>query len=82
MDLPEIFKNKINEDLNNNKKTYRSTKNDESLDLILKNIPVTAYIETNNKELTTTIIGRTQNYIVTKGRDVIYIKDIKTIKKI
>lgn len=82
MDLPEIFKNKINEDLNNNKKTYRSTKNDESLDLILKNIPVTVYIETNNKELTTTIIGRTQNYIVTKGRDVIYIKDIKTIKKI
>ncbi len=82
MDLPEIFKNKINENLDNNKRSFRSTEKEENLDLILKNIPVTVYIETNNKELTTTIIGRTKNYVVTKGRDVIYIKDIKTIKKI
>ncbi len=82
-DLPEIFKNKLDDDLNNNKEFFRSnSSHDEDINSILKSIPVTVYIETNTKELTTTIIGRTENYIITKMREVIYINDIKTIKRL
>lgn len=82
-DLPEIFKNKLDDDLNNNKEFFRSNiVHNEDINSILKNIPVTVYIETNSKEMTTTIIGRTENYIITKMREVIYINDIKTIKRL
>lgn len=82
-DLPEIFKNKLDDDLNNNKEFFRSNSvHDEDINSILKSIPVTVYIETNTKEMTTTIIGRTENYIITKMREVIYINDIKTIKRL
>lgn len=82
-DLPEIFKNKLDDNLNNNTEVFRSNKtNHEDINSILKSIPVTVYIETNTKELTTTIIGRTENYIITKMREVIYINDIKTIKRL
>ncbi len=83
MNLPEIFKNKLDDNLNNNKEFFRSNSTySEDINSILRSIPVTVYIETDNKDLTTTIIASTKNYIITKKREVIYINDIKTIKRL
>ena len=44
-DLPEIFKNKLDDNLNNNTEVFRSNKtNHEDINSILKSIPVTVYI--------------------------------------
>lgn len=78
MILPEIYKNKINYKEN----TTSSIKNKPvSKNIILKEIPVKVYLETDTKKMTTTIVGRTKNYVITKERDVIYIKDIITLEK-
>lgn len=84
MQLPEIYKNKIDENGNNNLRNYikKNDNQSESIDQILKSLPVTVYILLKNKEIATTIIDRTKNYIITKNRDVLYIKDIIMIKKI
>lgn len=84
MDLPEIFKVKIDENLNNNSKSYigRNKKDDDSIEDVLKDLPVTVYILLKDNEVTTTIIDRTKNYLITRKRDVIYINDILKIKKL
>ena len=84
MDLPEIFKVKIDENLNNNSKSYigRNKKDDDSIEDVLKYLPVTVYILLKDNEVTTTIIDRTKNYLITRKRDVIYINDILKIKKL
>ena len=84
MKLPEIYKNKIDENINNNTRNYVKKNNEqpESIEEILKALPVTVYILLKNREFTATIIDRTENYIITKNRDVLYIKDIIKIKKV
>ena len=84
MDLPEIFKVKIDENLNNNSKSYigRNKKDDDSIEDVLKDLTVTVYILLKDNEVTTTIIDRTKNYLITRKRDVIYINDILKIKKL
>ncbi len=80
MKLPEIFKNKIN--VNNEKTFIGKNEKKESLEDYLKDLPTTLIITTNKyKEEPLIIVGRTKNYIITKTRDVIFIKDIKNIKK-
>jgi hypothetical protein len=85
MKLPEIFKNDIDESVRNNKYTFvgdgKETDNQKDLSL-LDNLPANVYLEAGKKKLKTTIIGKTNNYIVTSGRDVIYIKDITSLKKL
>lgn len=86
MKLPEIFKNKLDENINNNEKTYISSNKEERLEVenedLLNSLPVKVRITTSKYENELiTIVGRTKNYIITKNRDVIYIKDIKDIKK-
>ena len=81
MKLPEIFKNKINNDIKEKTFIGKSEKK-ESLEEYLKDLPTTLIITTNKyTEEPLTIVGRTKNYIITKTRDVIFIKDIKNIKK-
>ena len=80
MKLPEIFKNKIN--VNNEKTFIGKNEKKESLEDYLKDLQTTLIITTNKyKEEPLIIVGRTKNYIITKTRDVIFIKDIKNIKK-
>jgi hypothetical protein len=82
MKLPEIFKNKIDENLDNNTRTFRGNATETPKEDILDNLPVKVIInQTNGKEIKTTVVGRTKNYIITKNRDVISINDIKEIKK-
>lgn len=86
MKLPEIFKNKLDENINNNEKTYISSSKEEKLEVengdLLNSLPVKVRITTSKyKNELITIVGRTKNYIITKNRDVIYIDDIKEIKK-
>lgn len=81
MSLPEIFKNTIN-DNNKEEKLYRGKFTEVTDESIYDNLPVKAHIVTSTKNITTTIIGKTKNYIVTKERDVIYINDIKEITKL
>lgn len=80
MSLPEIFKNTIND--NKEEKLYRGKFTQVTDETIYDNLPVKVHIVTSTKNITTTIIGKTQNYIVTKERDVININDIKEITKI
>lgn len=80
MSLPEIFKNTIND--NKEEKLYRGKFTQVTDESIYDNLPVKVHIVTSTKNITTTIIGKTQNYIVTKERDVININDIKEITKI
>ena len=81
MSLPEIFKNTIN-DNNKEEKLYRGKFTEVTDESIYDNLPVKVHIVTNTKNITTTIIGKTKSYIVTKERDVIYINDIKEITKL
>ena len=81
MSLPEIFKNTI-DDNNKEEKLYRGKFTEVTDESIYDNLPVKVHIVTNTKNITTTIIGKTKNYIVTKERDVIYINDIKEITKL
>ena len=85
MKLPEIFKNKLDETINNNERTFISFSKEEKKDNkedILNNLPVYVKLKTKDKTITTTIVGKTKNYIITKDRHVIEINDIKDIKKI
>ncbi len=81
MSLPEIFKNTIN-DNNKEEKLYRGKFTEVTDESIYDNLPVKVHIVTSTKNINTTIIGKTKNYIVTKERDVIYINDIKEITKL
>lgn len=71
MSLPEIFKNNIKNETK--EPTYRGKFTELKKENKLKG---KVHIKTNTKDITTTIIGQTPNYIITKERDVIYINDI------
>lgn len=78
MNLPEIFKNKINIDKKEN--IYRGSFNNNDDDL-LDNLPVNVTITTNKNIFNTTIVNKTTNYLITIDKRVIYIGDIKDIKR-
>ncbi len=79
MKLPEIFKNRFKENVNNNKEVYMGSLEDDD---IFKKLPVKVKLITNSgEEVTSIIIGKTKNYLITKNRNVIYINDIKEIKR-
>lgn len=80
MKLPEIYKNKIDENIRNNKDVFVS--DISSNENILDKLPVNIYMERGNKKLRATIIGKTDNYLITSNRDVIYIKDITKLERL
>ena len=95
MDKPKVFKNTINKSINNNKKVFYSKskqkeKIDDSRNVIQKindifTSPNYVYkanvkIKTNNDIITTRIIGRNKDYIITMDNKLIPIKDIIDIK--
>lgn len=79
MKLPEIYKNKIDQNIRNSQTTFVSKTKEENN--VLDKLPVSVYIETKTKKYMARIIGKTDNYIVTSNRDVINIKDIISIKE-
>ncbi len=83
MKLPEIFKNKLNDNVNNNKKLFISMDNDNTNNNdIFISFPVKLKLTYfNGEEVTSIIVGKTKNYLITKNRNVIYLKDLKEIKK-
>lgn len=82
MKLPEIFKNKLDNNIDNNKKIFMGEVNNENEKDLLSKLPVKIKIKTKTGEETTSIIvGKTKNYLITKNRNVIYIKDIEEMKK-
>ena len=81
MKLPEIFKNKLDNSVNNNEKVFMGEIEDRKQSIFDK-LPVKVKLLTNKEEeLICTIVGKTQNYLITKNRNVIYLKDIKEIKR-
>ena len=80
MQLPKIFKNKLDESVNNNHHIFMG-QFDNSNDDIFNKLPVKVKLLTNKGEIVSTIIGKTKNYLITNNRNVIYIKDIKEIKR-
>jgi len=85
MKLPEIFKNKLEGNINNNVKTFIGSYDKETVNSkedIFKELPVKVKITTiKGKEITDVVVGKTKNYIITNSRNVIYINDIKDIRK-
>lgn len=74
MKLPEIFKNKI--EINNNNNYYRGKFNNEK-----NTLPMKVRIKYLNNELIVTIVNETNNYYITKDNKVFYKKDIKIIER-
>ena len=82
MKLPEIFKNKLENNINNNKKVFMGEMEDNNDSNIFEKLPVKVRIKTKSQgEANITIVGKTKNYLITKNRNVIYINDIEEIKK-
>lgn len=82
MKLPEIFKNKLSDNINNNERVFIESDSNKQGDDFLDNLPVKVKIVTlKGEEITTTIVGKTKNYLITKNRNVLYINDLKEIKK-
>ena len=96
-DLPKVYHNKINKNLNNNKKVYYSytdTKENiqESKNILQKindifsspNYVYKANVEISlkDKKVTKRIIGRNKNYIITMDNELIAITDIIDIKSL
>ena len=82
MKLPEIFKNKLNDNINNNERIFVESSSHKDNEEFLDKLPVKVKIKTiDDKEIITTIVGKTKNYLITKNRDVFYINDLKDIKK-
>lgn len=79
MKLPEIYKNKIDENIRNSQNTFTSKINNNHDPL--KDLPATVKIEMKDKEFITTIVAKTDHHLITKNRDVISIKDIIKIKE-
>ncbi len=81
MKLPEIFKNKISDNLGNNIKSFKGNAENNSQN-VLDNLPVSCTIILNNKkELRTTIIGKTRSNIITKDGLVIKMNTVEKIIK-
>ena len=81
MRLPEIFKNKIDENIENSQYTYYSA-DEEMRGDNLNNFPIETIIETKNRTFRAKIVGKTNNYLITNNREIIYIKDCVNIKKV
>lgn len=81
MSLPEIFKNKIDENIEISQKTFYSG-DKENRESSFNTFPVDALIQTKNRSFVTKIIGKTDNYLITNNRDIIYINDCVNIKKL
>ncbi len=81
MKLPEIFKGKVDEEVDNQQHTYYGKENLDRGDINLNILPVDAIIETKDRIFRAKIIGKTNNYIVTNNQEVIYINDCISIKK-
>ena len=75
MELPEIFKNKIN--INKEDKYYRGSF-EKANELKL---PVKVKIRYQNHEFTTTIVNMTNNYYITKDGNVLYKEDVAIINQ-
>lgn len=75
MKLPEIFKNKINVDENDNK-YYRGSFKEENV-----SFPMKCKIKYQNRILQTTFINETTNYYITKDGLVLYKDDIEIITR-
>ena len=75
MELPEIFKNKIN--INKDDKYYRGSI-EKANELKL---PAKVKIRYQNHEFTTTIVNMTSNYYITKEGNVLYKKDVAIISQ-
>ena len=75
MELPEIFKNKIN--INKEDKYYRGSFEKANK---LK-LPAKVKIRYQNHEFTTTIVNMTNNYYITKEGNVLYKEDVTIISQ-
>lgn len=75
MELPEIFKNKIN--INKEDKYYRGSF-EKANELKL---PAKVKIRYQNHEFTTTIVNMTNNYYITKDGNVLYKEDVAIISQ-
>lgn len=73
MELPEIFKNKIN--INEDDKYYRGSFKENNFKL-----PMNVKIRYQNHEFNTTIVNMTNNYYITKDGNVLYKDDVTIIK--
>ena len=95
MNKPKVFKNTINKNISNNKKVFYSKfkqkeKIDDSRNVIQKINDIFASpnyvykanvkIKTNDDIITTRIIGRNKDYIITMDNKLIPIKNIIDIK--
>ena len=80
MKLPEIFKNKIDDNINNTERLFMGEFEKDKQNIFDK-LPVKVKLITNKGEVTCTIVGKTKNYIIAKNGNVIYINDIKEIKR-
>lgn len=75
MELPEIFKNKIN--INKEDKYYRGSF--EKVNEL--KLPAKVKIRYQNHEFTTTIVNMTNNYYITKEGNVLYKEDVNIISQ-
>lgn len=82
MKLPEIYKNKIDENIRNSQTTFRSSIINKNNINLPNKFPINVYLETSTRKLNTTLIGKTDNYIITKNKEVISIKDLTILKEV
>lgn len=80
MNLPKIFKNKIDENIKNSQYTYYGLSNRNINNIDLNQLPIDAIIETKNRIFKARIIAKTNNYLITDKKEVIYIPDCLNIK--
>ena len=96
--LPRVYANPINKTLKNNLEYYISSSNDNDLRSYNQNVPKkineifssSSHVYKsrvlikllNNREIETTIVGKTGNYLLTFNGDKISINNIANIEKI
>lgn len=80
MNLPKIFKNKIDENIKNSQYTYYGLSNRSISDINLNQLPIEAIIETKDRIFKARIIAKTNNYLITDKKEVVYIHDCLNIK--
>ncbi|MDD2238501.1 MAG: hypothetical protein PHH51_01270 [Bacilli bacterium] len=80
MNLPKIFKNKIDENIKNSQYTYYGLSNRNINNIDLNQLPIDAIIETKDRIFKARIIAKTNNYLITDKKEVIYIPDCLNIK--
>ena len=80
VNLPKIYKNKIDEQIRNSQDTYYSREASKSD--FLNNLPMDAVIETKNRLWQAKIVGKTENYLVTNTGEVINLNECIKIRKL